>query len=715
MGQQSSIEFKQYEKLCAWLNQSKESLELIDRPVENLNEEYMNYLQFKTEYDEMSEIFMDFKRKSETTNFIVITIEQWTQVEISYKIVTSQKTRWLRKLDSSLPTRFGNVGEGLFKLEELLNSNMLLSSNNEENFKILKHCIDKYKDILQDKERNEACIRDLIKEGHYYDVPKPQIENLNFKFQTLTNQAHCKLYDLEFAEIKTYLASLLDNVDRLISSWQIKYDTKDRVTMLLNEYQSKVVDTNLCSEINSSFEAAKEKVTILSKAYKGKNNEGVEPVMNDIKILQEKWMNLKVELACVQTSFEETIQHWSNYNVCSDVLRLWLHDADKALQYPLNEKMNFFIDKDATFGEKINTMNKSGSFLFKVSNDEVSSKLENELRLLNRHWKDISLEVDEMMKKEGLTKMRNEYEKAADWLEDWLNDAEEFINQYPRCTSLDLRHYHKELESMMKDEEAAENKFKDVSKLAQHLIEDSSKLIVNQMLERLKRIKQRFVDIRRMSNLKSTTIKVIMPHVETIEEDMTIVQNWVRQAENLLNFNVNDDNLSVLEQFVENFKSHFADKINIELKIENMEEVLSLIKSEGSSVDSTQLEDKINKIKIQYENLKMKSENRECELEKCFKLWKDTHYFNKNVEQWASVLETKLKEENDIDMQLDFAENLLTEIKIKEKDLADLKEFASTLNLEREIEVKPIECLILTANNRLSSVSQTAQITKSNT
>ncbi|XP_033734091.1 spectrin beta chain, erythrocytic-like isoform X2 [Pecten maximus] len=97
-------ELADYTDLITWLNtEADEVLQIVDQPVTDRQQEYMDYLAFKTEVDRREKTFKKLEEKAKTKSLQRLTPEQWKELDTKWNQVYRQTRMWLWKLDASLP------------------------------------------------------------------------------------------------------------------------------------------------------------------------------------------------------------------------------------------------------------------------------------------------------------------------------------------------------------------------------------------------------------------------------------------------------------------------------------------------------------------------------------------------------------------------------------------------------------------------------------
>ncbi len=83
------------------------------------------YLSFREELHLRCEVYERFKVKAEARAFLVITEEKWTYLTQRWRYMSAQTRVWQWKLDSNLPGRVGQIGDWLYRAEELVDGAMV--------------------------------------------------------------------------------------------------------------------------------------------------------------------------------------------------------------------------------------------------------------------------------------------------------------------------------------------------------------------------------------------------------------------------------------------------------------------------------------------------------------------------------------------------------------------------------------------------------------
>ena len=106
---------------------------------------FQQYLSFKEELRVHVDIYERFKSKAESQTFLVLSEDKWTYLQHRWSYVTSQVHVWQWKLDSNLPGRLGQIGDWLYRAEELLNFEAKPSDHHEESADQIRAKINEHK------------------------------------------------------------------------------------------------------------------------------------------------------------------------------------------------------------------------------------------------------------------------------------------------------------------------------------------------------------------------------------------------------------------------------------------------------------------------------------------------------------------------------------------------------------------------------------------
>ena len=85
----------------------------------------------------------------------------------------------------------------------------------------------------------------------------------------------------------------------------------------------------------------------------------------------EKWKNVSMDLRCVQSMLEEVVAYWRRWRIVSDEFEAWLAKAELAINFPEEEKMEFFQDI-SVWKDKYQQLSDTVSFLIATSDEQVS-------------------------------------------------------------------------------------------------------------------------------------------------------------------------------------------------------------------------------------------------------------------------------------------------------------------------------------------------------
>ena len=83
--------------------------------------------------------------KAETKTLLTITEDKWTYFTQRWNYVTARTRVWQWKLDSSLPGRLGQIGDWLYRAEEMLDAELKCAEQHEDTANLLSARLDEHK------------------------------------------------------------------------------------------------------------------------------------------------------------------------------------------------------------------------------------------------------------------------------------------------------------------------------------------------------------------------------------------------------------------------------------------------------------------------------------------------------------------------------------------------------------------------------------------
>ena len=60
----------------------------------------------------------------------------------------------------------------------------------------------------------------------------------------------------------------------------------------------------------------------------------------DMFEITDRWQRLLIEMNSVNTMLQHTVEHWKRYAACTDILTVWLTNAEQQLNQPTQDQVS---------------------------------------------------------------------------------------------------------------------------------------------------------------------------------------------------------------------------------------------------------------------------------------------------------------------------------------------------------------------------------------
>ncbi|KAH3846188.1 hypothetical protein DPMN_088486 [Dreissena polymorpha] len=551
-------ELADYKELLTWYQTEAEEVLTIVEPVEDMHQEYMDYLAFKAEVDRRGHIYYKLDEKVRTGKSVKFTSETFKPLEESWKKVVRQTRVWLWKLGASLPGKLGKFGDWVNQAEEILElEEEFLESPNEMAMQLGKILQD-HRTFFEEMEPQKIFFQQVPRAGKYEgtQIPAPLMDNLHQRLTRVCTMAPQRERRLEYEEIQYQLLAFLVTSENKLKIWTVKYGHQPKVEALLADYKNFVHSGNLFKNYDQTYETCKRNADAYTK--NNDNKKETEKMNAYFDEVNGRWKKVSVEIKSVQFMLEEVIDCWRKYNASVDVLTVWLNDDERVMSRSADEQQQFFADL-AKIKEKHKIVNESGNFLIETTEEPVATEIKTTLLMVNRRFQELVESLQHFKKEEVVGKARKDNNDGLLKLTHWLKGAEELMAREVACKHAVLRDYLNDLETFSAQIPAIENDSKTTTETAQSLVKECSQDVVNEMLQSLNIQKEVFVRLRKEIPEKIKHVKAVLPDIESLENGLMDLDAWLSRGEALLQSHTLDGTREETEQRIEKHKVVFSE------------------------------------------------------------------------------------------------------------------------------------------------------------
>ncbi|KAL3874933.1 hypothetical protein ACJMK2_037885 [Sinanodonta woodiana] len=644
-------EMAEYTELMQWLTEeADEVLKIVEEPVTDRLQEYMDYLAFKLEVDRREQTYIKIGEKIQTGQTTRLTKDNWQQLDTEWRKMARKTRMWLWKLDANLPGKLGQFGDWLNQAEEILAQEEDILENPEEMAFQLGKILQEHRVFFKDIEGHKKFFLQVKRAGKYEgeSIPGPQLENLAARLQVVCKQAPLREYRLEYEQLKYRLLAFLVAAEAKLRIWTVKHGRQESVEELLVDYQTFVLHGKLFQNYDKTYEECKAKAETYRKQGTDKNE--VDKMNIYFDEVTSRWKKVSVEVKSVQSMLEEVIDSWKKYNSILDTLTGWLGEAEEMMKSrSTEEKKQFFADM-GPYEEKLKIINEAGQFLIETCDEPIAAEIRQTLQKINKRFSDLSDKHQHFQQVEVIGKARKEYQDGIMRLTQWLKNAEELMVHEVPCRHADLKEHLNQLDTFGNQLPSVESDFKVTTKTAQSLVKDSTQDIVTDMLQTLNVQKEVIVQLRKEIPERIKQVKAMLPNIESLETGILDLLAWIEKGEALLATHKLDGTQEECESRLEKHKALFSEVTYQKSILESKNKVyqkVSSIKPKLKNVNYALVDEPMEQLNERFMACVSSSKNWEKNLDNLSRLWRTHQQKQQVLENWLAQAEAVLDDTDD--------------------------------------------------------------------
>lgn len=551
---------------------------------------------------------------------------------------------WLWQLDGSLPGDFGVVGKWLAEAEKLLYHDELPTAMNEESAGIISKKLEEHKKFFA---RYEEMLElfDRVKRTSAGKVPQDQLQYMEQRLKDVGPKAVQRRIRLKFLEHKCCLIAFLNLIETKLRLWTGKYGREDKVQILLDQYRNFVSKNRIFQEFGKAFVDMQQVVEEYKRDGNITRNDYYE-IEKFMRETDERWKSVSTELRCCQNMLEEVIVNWKRWNAVSDDFEGWLCRAEDKLRAPEEQRLEFFQDI-STWKEKHQQLSDTANFLIATTEDGIASELREKLYGLTARFETLFGQTKQYMYAGDILRSRQDYKQGAEKLATWLKNADEMLRKQPLGHSEQIRVHGRDLQQLASEVEDMEELFKHNSRVIQTLIQDMSRDDVDRMMANLKQQKEALVRVRAQIPLKMHLFHQLLTQLEGIEQGQKEVNNWLDEAENLLQTLSLAGGREHIQEQLNKHRTFFSRTLYYKSMVESKNKIYqNLLKSvmADKTIDPAECEKQMRQLNERFGYVTDNAqqwENRLTDAERCWYTFKENERI---VTEWIYQSEVYLSE-----------------------------------------------------------------------
>lgn len=636
---------QEYNLLLTWLNDRTKQLEQLDK-THSFPSNYSEYTSVRADMDEKLGLYRKLQNLVNTSSMIGITRDSWKNIEILWNKMEYYLCKWLWLLDSSLPGQIGEAGRWLALAETLLNSDDDIPEEmNEETAGIISNKLEDHKKFFLDLSIMTEKFNRAKNLPVTPQIPQEQLDNMTARFDTLPARAAKRRIKLKFLEHKCCLIAFIYLVENKLKIWGVKYGSEEKVQQMLEQYRNFVSRNRIFQEFQKAYLDMQQVVD----EYKRDGEVNHEECLNIDRFMREtgeKWKNVSMDLRCIQSMLEEVMAYWSRWNTISEEFSAWLIHAEPALNYPDDEKMEFFQDI-SVWKDKYQQLSDTVSFLIATTDEDVALKLRDRYTDLTIRWDGLFSEAKQYMHAGDLLRNRKDYRAGVETLQKWLRKAEQALSTTQLTSTEKIKAYGEQLQILNTEIESIEELFKSISKKFQTLIQDLSRDEVDKMMNTLKKEKEALVKVRALIPMQLHLYHQLLVQQESLEAGQREISDWLDEAENLLSsINLSGGRDSALNQ-LDRHKAFFSRILYYKSMLESKNKVFSsIVKSVDAQANPETAEGgaKLRILNERFAQVTQAAQMNEQQLQESVRCWTKFRECERQIVEWLTAAENLMND-----------------------------------------------------------------------
>lgn len=362
----------------------------------------------------------------------------------------------------------------------------------------------------------------------------------------------------------------------------------------------------------------------------------------------ERWKNVSMELRCVQSMLEEVVAYWRRWDTLSKEFENWLDKAEKALELPEEERMEFFQDI-TIWRDNYQLMGDTVSFLIATCEDDVALELKDQYAKMTDRWDKIYPVVNKYSHAGDILRNRKDFRAGVEVLTNWLRKAEETLGSQQLSSTEKIKEHLLRLQKLQGEVEEIENLFKNISKTFQLLIQDLSRDEVDKMLNVLKQEKESLVKVRALIPTQIHLFNQLLVHHESLEAGQQEINQWLDEAEKLLSSHDLTGDKDNIQNQLDVHKQFFTRSLYYKTMLDSKNKVLkNIVKSvdKSGNVDVAETNKKMDQLNDRFNYVTQNAQVWEQKSQEIIRCWYNFTECERIISDWLNKADQLISEKH---------------------------------------------------------------------
>ncbi|XP_037541085.1 nesprin-1 [Nematolebias whitei] len=386
---------KSLRELRTWLDQLESEAARAQETEANLAQQYQLFkslhVQVEMRRKQVEGAFQSTQRDG------MLTVDQ-ALVKQAWERVSNRLVDWHLQLDRSLPAPLDTVGAWLHEAEGALRHEIVVQQAHDITANTVHRALEQHKDVLKSLESHQQVFQRIHKDRSVDGVPVPpdQLQDMAERMNFVSTSSSVHLARMEYLENKHHMQAFLTLVESKLKSWIIKYGRHESVELMLNNYIELLNQQQSCKRCVSVVERnhyTLQRMLTNSKVLRNFDllllQKRVAEIQGSLQaLLKEVGERRRQEEAnnCLRRRFEESRQELERVLKKAQGCLKETGDAEELLK----KHSDFFGQVDQRV---LSMFLKACDELTDILPQEEQEGLQETVRRLHKHWKDLQAEV----------------------------------------------------------------------------------------------------------------------------------------------------------------------------------------------------------------------------------------------------------------------------------------------------------------------------------
>lgn len=396
--------------------------------------------------------------------------------------------------------------------------------------------------------------------------------------------------------------------------------------------------------------------------------------------IADRWKNVSMELRCVQSMLEEVVAYWRRWDSLSVEFEDWLNKAERALQLPEEQQMEFFQDI-TLWRDNYQLLGDTVSFLIATTEDKVACDLKDQYQSMTERWDKLYPLVNKYSHAGDILRNRKDFRAGLEILTNWLRKAESTLDSQQLGSTEKIKEHLIKLQNLQGEVEDIESLFKNISKTFQTLIQDLTRDDVDKMMHTLKHEKEALVRVRALIPMQIHLFNQLLVQQESLEAGQKEINQWLDDAEKHLSRLTLVGDPEQIRSQLEKHKQFFTRTLYYRSMLDSKNKVLrNIVKSvdQSGNVDVAETNDKMEQLNDRFAYVTQNSQLWEQKLQEAIRCWYNFNECERVISDWLNKAEQLISEKHmDSKQSLDQNKNFFD--RVTERWIHDLVQSAQDL------------------------------------